>query len=136
MSVNAGRRGEFAQGLLLLGELGIMLSLIFLGLDFSAFDDRSNTQVALLSAGILGVAAGGWLARSPRAAATALLAAVFLAALFLFATAFLAWLQSGYFFPARSRLLLRAALLALLLCGGGLAAAAWRRRRGGGARRP
>ncbi len=124
------RRSEFGQGLILLGAIGIALNTIFLCLDWISFDDRSNTESALLVASILGACAGGWLLRSPQAAVEGLCAGVFLGALFLFAVAFLAWLKSGYFFPARSRLLLRAALVALLVCGGALAATALRRRRG------
>ena len=83
------RRSEFGQGLILLGAIGIALNTIFLCLDWISFDDRSNTESALLVASILGACAGGWLLRSPQAAVEGLCAGVFLGALFLFAVAFL-----------------------------------------------
>lgn len=119
------------RGLIVLGAISIALNTILLSLDWTAFDDRSNTQLALLAAGVLGVCLGGWLARRARSAAAALVAAVFCAALFLFAADCFAWLKSGYFFPARSRLMLRASLAVLVIAGGVLAGAALHRRRGG-----
>jgi hypothetical protein len=129
-TVHAARRSDFGRGLVALGATGIALNAIFLCLDWISFDDRSNTQSALLVVSILGVGAGGWVLRSARVAVHGLLAGAFFGALFLFAAAFFAWLKSGYFFPARSRLLLRASLAALVICGAALAAAALRRRRG------
>jgi hypothetical protein len=128
MSVTAARRGDFGRGLSALGVIGIALNTILLGLDWISFDDRSNTQVLLLAASILGVFVGAWLQRSARAALAAVFAGVFAGALFLFAATFVAWLKSGYFFPARSRWLLRAALAAVLIAGAALGTDALRRR--------
>ncbi len=58
--------------------------------------------------------AGGWLLRSPRAALAGVLAGILFGSLFLFAAACFAWLKSGYFFPTRSRLLLRVSLAAVV----------------------
>jgi hypothetical protein len=123
------RRADFGRALIALGAIGIALNAIFLCLDWISFDDRSNTHSVLLAASILAVGAGGWVLRSARAALDGLLAGAFLGALFLFAAAFFAWLKSGYFFPARSRLLLRLSLAALVSCGAALTAAALRRQR-------
>ena len=125
--MSGARRRDIATALLALGVIGVALSAIRLCLDWIAFDDRSNTASALLVLGLATVCLGGWLLGSARRAAAGVAAAVFLAALFLFAATFLAWLKSGYFFPARSRLLLRGALAALLAAAAVLAAA---RRRG------
>ena len=108
------RRGDIGQGLVALGVIGLALNAILLCLDWSSFDDRSNTESLLLVLSVLAVCVGAWLQGSARAAAAGVALGVFLAALFLFAAASFAWLKSGYFFPARSRLLLRGALAALL----------------------
>ena len=118
------------RALIVLGTIGIALNTVLLSLDWISFDDRSNTQLALLGAGVLAVGLGGWVVRRPRTAAAALVVGVFFGALFLFAAAFFAWLKSGYFFPARSRLMLRASLAVSLIAGAALAAAAFSRRRG------
>lgn len=127
--LNDARRSDLGRGLVALGAIGIALDAIFLCLDWISFDDRSNTQSALLAVSILAVCAGGWVLRSARAALDGLLAGAFFGALFLFAAAFFAWLKSGYFFPARSRLLLRASLAVLAISGAALAVGALRQRR-------
>jgi hypothetical protein len=123
------RGGDFGQGLMVLGVIGLALNAILLSLDWISFEDRSDPESVLLALSILAVCLGGWLRGSARSAAAGVAAGVFCAALFLFAAAAFAWLKSGYFFPARSRLLLRSALAALLLSSAVLAAAL--RRRGG-----
>ena len=125
--MNDARR-NFGQGLILLGAIGIALNTIFLCLDWVSFDDRSNTESALLALSVLGVCLGGWLLGSARTAAAGVAAGVFCAAVFLSAAAAFAWLKSGYFFPARSRVLLRGALGALLVSAAALAATLSRRR--------
>jgi hypothetical protein len=126
--MNGARRGELGQALLVLGAIGLALNTIFLSLDWISFDDRSNTASALLGLSVVAACLGGWLLGSARTAAAGLAAGVFCAALFLSAAAAFAWLKSGYFFPARSRLLLRGACGALLVSAAVLAAALRRRR--------
>jgi hypothetical protein len=126
--VKRAARDTAGRALVLLGTAGIVLDTVLLALDWIAFDDRSNTEVALLAAGIVAVLAGGWALRSARAALMALSTAVLLAALFLSAAAFFEWLRSGYFFAARSRWLLRGALGALLAAAAVLAADRFQRR--------
>ncbi len=122
-------RSDAGAGLIFLGAAGISLTLIFLCLDFASFDDRSNTASWLLVASVIAVCLGGVVLRAPGAALTGLATGVFFGALLVFAGAFFAFLKSGYFFPARSRLLLRASLAALVVSGTALAAVAVRRRR-------
>jgi hypothetical protein len=122
-------RSDAGGGLILLGAAGIALTLIFLCLDFASFDDRSSTASWLLALSVVAVCLGGFVLRSPGAAGTGLATGVFFAALFLFAGAGFAWLKSGYFFPARSRLLLRASLAALAVSATALLGVAVRRRR-------
>lgn len=125
--MNAPRRADFGTGLMALGVIGVAVNAILLCLDWIAFDDRSNTESVLVVLGLAAVCLGGWLLGSARLTVAGVAAAVFVAALLLFAAASFAWLKSGYFFPARSRLLLRAALAALVVSTAVLAAA-WRRR--------
>ncbi len=108
------RRRDLGQVLVALGVAGLALNAILLCLDWISFDDRSNTESVLLVLSVLSVCLGAWVQGSARAAAAGVAFGVFVAALFLFAAASFAWLKSGYFFPARSRLLLRSALAALL----------------------
>jgi peptidoglycan/LPS O-acetylase OafA/YrhL len=129
VTISGARRSGFGRGLIILGVIGMALNSIFLCLDWISFDDRSSTKSVLLAVSILGVILGGWLLQSSRIVVAAILAGVFLGSLFLFAAAFFAWLKSGYFFPARSRLLLRTSLAALVISGVLMAWGALRRRR-------
>lgn len=124
--MNEARRRDFAQGLVVLGVSGLALTAIYLSLGWISFDDRSNTASALLVLSVLAACLGGWLLGSARTAAAGVAAGVFVAALFLSAAAAFARAKSGYFFPARSRLL-RSALAALLVSAAVLAAALRRR---------
>jgi hypothetical protein len=127
--MRGAQAGQFGQGLIVVGAIGVALNIIMLSLDWIAFDDRSNTESLLLLVSILGVLAGGWLLRSPRAALAGVLAGILFGSLFLFAAACFAWLKSGYFFPTRSRLLLRVSLAALVSSAALMALSELRRRR-------
>ena len=94
---------------MLLGLLGLALSAVLLALDWAAFEDRSSTQTLVLCAGLATLALGGYLARSPRAAAQHLLAGILIAGTFLTITCLVVRYRNPHFFPSRSRTLLQIA---------------------------
>jgi hypothetical protein len=113
----ADSRTAIGQGLLLLGLFGVLITIVFLALNWAAYEDRSDTELALLLVSLLVIATGGWCTRSARLALWHALVGVLLAALFLAITSLIAWYRSTHFFPPRSRLLLESALAAALVSG-------------------
>ena len=63
-----GYRADLASGLLLLGLLGIWLTVLFLGLDDANAAPLSKSELGLLALSVVGVAAGGAVAKSRAAA--------------------------------------------------------------------
>ena len=109
-----------AQGLMLLGLLGLALSAVLLALDWAAFEDRSNAETLALCGSVALVALGGWLARSPRLALEHALGGVLIAGAFLTLAYLFARFRNPHFFPRRSQVLLELAAVASLLAAVGL----------------
>jgi len=112
---SAGLRTDFCRGLLLLATIGVALTLIFLCLDWVAFEDRSSRLLILLACSIFAAFIGAWAVASLRSAIQCFVASVLIAAGFRASASISAWLKNPHFFLARSKTLMEFSLLAFVL---------------------